>query len=100
MDTPFVVKEKLQFGREYHGMARGLSMEGLELDTPGSLLQDDRFMWLEFSLADSQERIKALGEIVERQPTAVRVRFKHLYPSDRRKLAIFLDTSEYNLNSH
>ncbi len=75
---PFVVKERLG---------------GLDLDTPSDVLADKRYMWLEFSPASNEERIRALGEITERTHAGVRVRFKHLFPDQKRRLAIMLDES-------
>lgn len=96
IDRPFVVKNTLSFGRELHGMGNNLSMNGMMLETPAEVLDEERFLWLEFQLDDSGHRIKALGEIVERQDSGVKIRFKHLYPSDRKKLAIQLDTTTYH----
>ena len=87
----FVVKERLGTGMEFHGIGTNLSLDGLDLDTPSDVLSNSRFVWLEFAPEAEQDRIKALGEIMERTPLGVRVRFKHLFPDQRRKLAIMLD---------
>ncbi len=67
-----------------------LTQEGLVLDTPSEVLATNRFMWLEFGLPNSEERIKALAEIIERSPFQVKVRFKHLFPDQRKKLDAYL----------
>lgn len=67
-----------------------LTTEGLVLETPSEVLATNRFMWLEFGLPNSQERIKALAEIIERSPFQVKVRFKHLFPDQRKKLQAYL----------
>jgi hypothetical protein len=90
---PFVVKERLGNDMEMHGMGSNLTLDGLDLDTPSDVLADKRYMWLEFSPASNEERIRALGEITERTHAGVRVRFKHLFPDQKRRLAIMLDES-------
>jgi len=88
---PFPVREFLSFNREMECSGEGLSLEGMTLLTPGDLLAHDRYLWVEFGLGGEGETIRALGEITERTPADVKVRFKHLFPQDKRKLAIFLD---------
>ena len=87
----FVVKERLGTGMEFRGIGSNLSLDGLDLDTPSDVLSSSRFVWLEFAPESKQDHIKALGEIMERTPLGVRVKFKHLFPDHRRKLAIMLD---------
>ncbi len=87
----FVVKNRFGKDIEMHAMGTNLSLCGLDLDTPGDLVAGERFVWLEFSPSDSQDRVKALGEITDRTANGVRVQFKHLFPDHRRKLAIMLD---------
>jgi hypothetical protein len=87
----FVVTEQLGRNLEFQGMGTNLTMDGLEVDTPGRTLAGREFVWLEFGLADTDERVKALGQITERSEVGIKFRFKHLFPDQRRKLAIFLD---------
>jgi len=96
IDRPFIVKERIGFGREFRGMGNNLTMEGLELDTPAEVLEGSRFVWLEFAVIDGGKTIRALGEITERSQFTVKVKFKHLFPDDKRKLAIVLDTTAYH----
>lgn len=90
-EQAFVVKEQLGRNLEFHGMGTNLTMDGLEVDTPGKTLAGREYVWLEFGLADTEERIRALGQITERSELGIKFRFKHLFPDHRRKLAIFLD---------
>lgn len=92
----FVVKERFGDDIEMHGMGSNLSLQGLDIDTPGELLAGERYVWLEFSPDDSEDRVTALGEITERHSLGVRVEFKHLFPDYRRKLAILLDEEAPN----
>ncbi len=93
---PFVVKETIKPGIELHSMARDLSLEGMVLDTPPELLENSRYLWLEFGLQDKDNRVKALAEITEKDTFGVKVRFKHMFPDHKRKLAIFLDREALN----
>jgi len=93
---PFVVKETIKPGIEFHSMARDLSIEGMVLDTPPDLLENSRYIWLEFGLDDGEDRVKALAEITEKDQLGVKVRFKHMFPDHKRKLAIFLDKEALN----
>jgi hypothetical protein len=93
---PFVVKETIKPGIELHSMARDLSIEGMVLDTPPELLENSRYLWLEFGLQDKDDRVKALAEITEKDHFGVKVRFKHMFPDHKRKLAIFLDREALN----
>lgn len=97
IDETFVVKEILDGERHYHALGNGLSLEGIELDTPAELLADDRFLWLEFNLPETREKIRALGEITDRKTFSVSVKFKHLFPDQRAKLARFL-TPDVSMN--
>jgi len=96
-DALFVVKNRLGPGREFRSFGSHLTMDGLVLDTTADLAGDQRFLWMEFS-TPANERISALGEITERSEAGVSVRFKHLFPDQRRKLAIMLDEQEPTAN--
>ena len=91
VEQPFIVHKRLSFGRELRSVGSQLSMDGMRLDVPGTMVEDSPFMWLEFSPTEGEEQIRALGEVVERSPFGVRVRFKHLFPDQKRRLAILLD---------
>lgn len=95
-NKPFPVREILSFNREIKGLGQGLSLDGLTLYTPGELLAHDRFLWVEFKLGNRQDVIRVLGEITERGSQEVKVRFKHIFPHDRRKLADFLNVKALN----
>ncbi len=87
----FVVKERFGHDIELHGMGSNLSLQGLDIDTPGDLLAGERYVWLEFSPDASEDRVTALAEITERHSRGVHLKFKHLFPDHKRKLAIMLD---------
>ena len=89
----FVVKEILGPSQQMHGLGNSLSMVGLILETPAEVLANNRYLWLEFGLSDAEQKVKALGEIVERNSLSVKVRFKHLYPEHRRLLSAHLGAS-------
>ncbi len=82
----FEVKEILGKNREINAVGNTLTTDGLVLETPASMLEDNQFLWLEIGLPNSSERIKALAEIVDRSDSHVQVRFKHLFPDQRQKL--------------
>jgi len=89
----YIVKQSLDGKTQHQSVGNNLSMTGIVLDTPAEALKDNRFMWLEFNLPGTGDRIRALGEITDRQPFGVTVRFKHLFPDQRTKLAGFLGES-------
>jgi len=99
-EQAFVVKEQLGRNLEFQGMGSNLTMEGLEVDTPGNILAGREFVWLEFGLSDPDDRIRALGQITERSEHGIKFRFKHLFPDHKRKLAIFLDEEALELMTH
>lgn len=74
-----------------------LTQEGLILNTPSEVLATNRYLWLEFGLPDSKEKIKALAEIIERSPFQTKVRFKHIFPDQRKKLNEYL-TANISMN--
>ena len=86
----FEVLEILGTHKTVKASGMNLTQEGMVLDTPAERLATNKFMWLEFGLPQSQERIKALAEIVDRSPSQVKVKFKHLFPGQRKKLDAFL----------
>lgn len=88
--TSYIVKQILDGHRQYHAVGNNLSMTGIVLDTPAEALADSRYMWLEFGIPGSSDKIKALGEITERNPFGVTVRFKHLFPDQKARLASHL----------
>lgn len=93
----FEVKETLGGNQVIMASGNSLGHDGMVLDTPAQLLSDNRFLWLEFGLPATQERVKALAEVTERGPFHVKVRFKHLFPDQRKKLNDFL-ASQVSMN--
>lgn len=91
IDDSFVVKEILGDDRHIHALGNGLSMNGITLDTPSNLLGSQKYLWLEFGLPDGGGRIKALAEITEKKKFSVKVRFKHMFPDQKKVLAEYLD---------
>jgi len=81
------VRQILGNDRELSAMASDISMDGIQLDMPAELLSQIRYMWLEFGLPESNRKIRALGEITERSAFSVKVRFKHIFPDQKRALA-------------
>lgn len=52
-----------------------------------------RFLWLEFTLPGTNQRIRALGEVLPAPDATVRwtcVRFKHLFPDQQRVVERFV----------
>ena len=60
--------------------ARGLTIR-LEEPAPSA-----RHCWVRFDLPRGSKSCLALGEVVEYRDALLRVRFKHLFPDDRRAL--------------
>lgn len=92
IDDSVVVKNILGNDRAIHALGNGLSMDGITLDTPPKLLENQKYMWLEFGLPEGGARIKALGEITEKNKFSIKVRFKHMFPDQKETLAAYLDT--------
>ncbi len=88
----FQVKETLGPNLAMEATGSQLTAEGMTLLSTASLLEQHRFMWLEFQLPGQSGPLKALAEVVHRNQDEVRVRFKHLFPDHRSRLAAFLAT--------
>lgn len=97
MNMPFVVKEFFGSNQVLHAMGNQLTTEGMVLDNPATLLEQYRFMWLEFTLPGSSAPIRALGEVVGRDEGSVQVKFKHVFPDQKRKLASYF-ASQVSMN--
>jgi hypothetical protein len=89
----YIVKQSLDGKTQHQAVGNNLSMTSITLDTPAEALKDSRYMWLEFGLPGSSDKIKALGEITDRSTFGVTVKFKHLFPDHKAKLAGHLGVS-------
>jgi hypothetical protein len=71
------------------------------VDADGMLIVDagdvdiGRFVWLDVDMPDD-EPVRALGEVLWRDPVslALDIKFKHLFPDQKRRLMRALDKSE------
>ncbi len=75
--------------------ASNLDLQGLSLaEAPSAVL--GRYVWLDLDV-DEGEPVHALGEVVGPSPAAElawAIRFKHLFPDQRRRLAAALQREE------
>jgi len=91
MAVPMKVRQILSSSVSRDVMAQRLSLEGMEMGADVPHLHGVRFVWLEFTLpGDPGGRIRALGEVPPESTGAQYIRFKHLFPDYRRRVAQFL----------
>jgi len=62
-----------------------LNMAGMTLQLSGAS-DSTNFMWVRFEIPNNGGSCTALCEVIERSGTRIRVRFKHLFPNERRAL--------------
>jgi hypothetical protein len=93
VETTFPLIETDGKARARDATALRLGPNGLEFAADAA--PSGRFAWLQFTLPGMDEPMKALGEVVAvlgaAQGTRVLVRFKHLWPCDRARVASFLE---------
>lgn len=73
---------------DLEALAERVDADGLVLRDPGDL-ELGRYVWLDVDVADDGEPVRALGEVLPRRdPTSVAldIKFKHLFPDQRRRL--------------
>ena len=97
IDTFLPVTESQGPGTAREAYATRVGPTGMEMNLLGS--PTSRYSWVEFSLPTNGYRIKALGEVVAvsgsgEGKTRVQLRFKHLFPQDRREMDGFLNARE------
>lgn len=75
--------------------AKNLDLQGLSLaEAPSAVL--GRYVWLDLDV-DEGEPVRALGEVVGPSPAselAWAIRFKHLFPDQKKRLAAALQRDE------
>ena len=71
---------------ECEAMADHIDADGLHLRDAGDL-DLGRYVWLDLELP-GDEPVRALGEVLPRDPTSIAldIKFKHLFPDQRRRL--------------
>lgn len=85
-----IVTQRFSNKVKFTATAVELTEEGMTLEGPAYPADmDPRYVWLEFGLGSEEQKISALGEIVDSGPNT-RVRFKHIFPDYKRKLQDFL----------
>ena len=84
---------RLQQEQECTAVVVALNKAGLTLQL-GSSSDATRFMWVRFEIPNQGGSCTALCEVIEQSENRVRVRFKHLFPRERRALEQALDNLE------
>jgi len=89
---------RLEEERECTAVVVALNEAGMTLQ----LAEDSEstpFMWVHFEIPNQGGNCTALCEVIERSDQRVRVRFKHLFPRERRALESALSTQSKNQES-
>jgi len=79
---------------EVEGLTECVDADGLVLRNAGDL-ELGRYIWLDLDLPDGEE-VRALGEVLPRRDAAslaLDIKFKHLFPDQRRRLLHALEAS-------
>ena len=84
---------RLEQERECTAVVVALNKAGMTLQLADSS-ELTLFMWVRFEIPNQGGDCTALCEVIERSENRVRVRFKHLFPRERRALEQALDNSQ------
>ena len=93
MLQPFKVIARFTNKRHIDGHVLEINAAGMtiQLDSPAPSASH---LWLRFGLPGGHGDCLALGEILEAEKQNLRIRFKHLFPKDRRTLNRFVGITD------
>lgn len=78
---------RVRSGQADAELTADVDAHGLRLRYP-TAMPPGRFLWLDIEVRDGDEPVHALGEVVGREALALAldIKFKHLFPDQRRRL--------------